>query len=118
MLRRAPLKRNAPIKVKRRRANTPLEAFHLQRVAETPCLVSGQPATVHHVTSDGFKRLRRTHERIVPLAPEYHMIQFGPRESVEALGHAGFTITYGIDLLAEAERLWMETTALWARMKP
>ena len=36
------------------------------------------------------------------------MIQFGPRESVEALGHAGFKERYGIDLLEEAERLWRE----------
>jgi len=28
---------------------------------------------------------------------------------VEALGHAGFTATYEIDLLAEADRLWRES---------
>ncbi len=70
-----------------------------------PCLVCGARSTVHHVTSDGYKRISRSHLRVVPLCPRHHQIQHGPRESVEALGHAGFTATYGIDLLAEAERL-------------
>jgi hypothetical protein len=92
-----------------RRATTAKERRHLHRVAEMPCLVCGSPSTVHHVTSDGYQRLTRTHERIVPLCPRHHMIQFGPRESVEALGHAGFTATYGLDLLAIADQLWAES---------
>lgn len=43
--------------------------------------------------------------QVVPLCPRHHQIQHGPRESVEALGHGGFTETYGIDLLAWATRL-------------
>lgn len=39
------------------------------------------------------------------------MIQHGPRESVEALGHHGFYERYGIDLLAMADRLWGESPA-------
>jgi hypothetical protein len=73
------------------------------------CLVCGEPSTVHHVTSDGFQRLTRTHERVAPLCPVHHMIQFGPRESVEALGHAGFKATYGIDLLVTADWLWAKS---------
>lgn len=42
---------------------------------------------------------------VVPLCPVHHQIQWGPRESVEALGHGGFYRVYGIDLLAEAERI-------------
>lgn len=90
----------------RRQAPTAAERRHLDRVASLGCLVCDSPATVHHVTSDGYKRLTRTHERIVPLCPRHHMIQFGPHESVEALGHAGFTETYGIDLLERARQLW------------
>lgn len=84
------------------------EAAHLAYVASLPCLVSGErPVQVHHVTASihGGK-ISRSHKRIVPLAPRFHQIQFGPRESVEALGHGGFYRTYGIDLLAVAERLW------------
>lgn len=106
------LARTAPMKVKPRKAPTAAEKRHLRRVAETGCLVCGEPSTVHHVTSDGFQRLTRTHERITPLCPVHHMIQFGPKVSVEALGHAGFTATYGIDLLAVATRLWAESQEL------
>lgn len=99
------LARTTPLK-SRRKPTTAVERRHLDRVASMGCLVCEMPSTVHHVTSDGFQRLTRTHRRVVPLCPRHHMIQFGPRESVEALGHAGFTATYGIDLLAVADQLW------------
>ena len=57
-------------------------------------------------------RLPRSHRLVVPLAPEYHLIQWGPRKSVEALGHRGFYREYGIDLLAEAQRLEAESVGL------
>lgn len=100
--------RKSPMKVARRKAPTAVERRHLGRVAAMGCLVCDSPSTVHHVTSDGFQRLTRTHRRIVPLCPQHHQYQFGPHESVEALGHAGFTSTYGIDLLAVADKLWSE----------
>ncbi len=84
------------------------ERRHIAAVAKMPCLVSGKrPVTVHHVSASIHGgRIARSHKRIVPLAPEYHLIQFGPKTSVEALGHGGFHTTYGIDLLAVADRLW------------
>jgi len=105
LARHTPLKRT-PMKPTRRKATTAVERRHLDRVAGMGCLVCDGPSTVHHVTSDGYHRLTRTHERIVPLCPRHHMIQWGPHDSVEALGHAGFTATYGIDLLAVSDRLW------------
>lgn len=113
LARRTSLKRS-PMKVKRRKPPTAIERRHLQRVADMGCLVCGRPSTVHHVTSDGYQRLARVHKRTVPLCPTHHMIQFGPHESVEALGHAGFTATYGIDLLAVADRLWSESMKMEA----
>jgi hypothetical protein len=107
-MRRTTLKRS-PMKVKPRKAPTAAERRHLARVATMGCLVCGEPSTVHHVTSDGFQRLTRTHERVTPLCPRHHMIQFGPHESVERLGHAGFNATYGVDLLAAADWLWAES---------
>ncbi len=82
----------------------------MERVSELPCLVCGSPSTVHHVTarSDRRGRLSRSHKRVVPLCPRHHQIQHGPHESVEALGHQKFYQAYGIDLYAEAERLWRE----------
>lgn len=87
---------------------------HMERVAGLPCLVAGGPATVHHVTgyADRMGRFSRSHRLVVPLAPEYHLIQHGPRSSVEALGHRGFFDTHGIDLLAEARWLEQESIAL------
>jgi len=103
------LARKSPMKVSRRKAPTAAERRHIARIAAHGCLVCGDPATVHHVTSDGFKRITRTHERIAPLCPPHHMYQFGPRESVEALGHAGFREVHGIDLLEWADRAWLDS---------
>jgi len=97
------------------RATNAAEKAHIARVAGMPCLVSGRrPVTVHHVTgyADRMGRFARSHRLVVPLAAEYHLIQHGPKTSVEALGHRGFFDTYGIDLLAEARRLEAESVEL------
>lgn len=98
---------------------TAAEKRHMDRVAALGCLVTGRPATLHHVSgyADRMGRISRSHQRVVPLAPEYHLIQHGPRWSVEALGHRGFFRVHGIDLLAEAERLWAESEAIEQRRK-
>jgi hypothetical protein len=116
MLRKTPLKRS------RRKEPTALEKRHINRVATLGCLVSGRPATIHHVTgyADRMGRLPRSHQRIVPLAPEYHQAVFDSASmpvSVERLGHRGFFQEHGIDLLAEAERLWAETLEIEARRR-
>jgi hypothetical protein len=91
------------------------ERAHMDRVAQMPCLVwlCKSPATVHHVTgyADRMGRVSRSHQRVVPLCPRHHQIQHGPRFSVEALGHRGFYRQYGIDLMAEAEKLWDASNA-------
>lgn len=87
----------------------------MDRVAGLPCLVSGKRSvTLHHVTgyADRMGRFSRSHRLIVPLAPEYHLIQHGPKSSVEALGHRGFFAAHGIDLFAEAQWLEQESIAL------
>lgn len=102
-------------RVHEKAGKTAAEQRHMDRVAAMGCLVSGKPATLHHVTASIHGgRIARSHKRVVPLAPEYHQIQFGPQTSVEALGHGGFFATYGIDLLAEADRLWAESVKLEA----
>lgn len=98
-------------------APTPEEAAHIARVRKLPCLVSGKAATCHHVTgyADRAGRLSRSHRLVVPLAAEYHQKVRDPKASdpisVEGLSHRGFFDKYGIDLLAEAERLWRESEA-------
>lgn len=123
MLRRAPLKakrekpRRKEGRVQHKRikpkatGKTAEEARFIELVAGLGCLICGRTATVHHVTSDGFKRIRRSHKRIVPLCPRHHMIQHGAKESVEALGHAGFRRRYGVDLLERADALWRSFNA-------
>lgn len=87
------------------------ERRHLERIRKMGCLVCGARASAHHVTgyADRMGRFSRSHKLIVPLCGIHHQIIWGPKESVEALGHRGFFYTYGIDLLAEAKRLWAES---------
>ena len=125
MLRKTPLKRkrerprrnegriqHGRVKPRARAAPNAAEKRHVAFIAGLPCLVCGARSTVHHVTSDGFKRIARSPRRVVPLCPVHHQIQHGPHESVEALGHAGFRQRYGIDLLLVADQLWRESQAL------
>lgn len=75
------------------------------------CLVCDRAATIHHVTASIHGgRLTRRHDRVVPLCPMHHQKAFDPYhndpQSVEALSHRGFYRKFGIDLLAEAERIW------------
>ena len=96
------------IKPKASAPPTEEERAHMARVAELPCLVCGKrPVQLHHVSAGPYGgRIARSHQRITPLCERHHQVQFGPTESVEALGHRGFALTYGIDLLAEADKLW------------
>ena len=109
---RSTLKRGGPIKTKRKPPKPKDEAAHMAAVALLGCLVCGRPATVHHVTSDGFQRITRSDRLVVPLCPMHHQAGHDPKASdpvsVERLGHRGFTERHGIDLLAEAQRLWEE----------
>ncbi len=102
------------MKRSRAKGRTAAEQRHFDRVAALGCLVCGGEATLHHVTAhaDRMGRLPRSHQRIVPLCPLHHqgLGEKAPMPvSVERLGHRGFYQEHGIDLLAEAERLWGET---------
>jgi hypothetical protein len=84
-----------------------VQRFH-DWVAEQPCLVSGEHGvTLHHVTgyADRMGRIARSDWLVAPLKAAFHLIQHGPRWSVEALGHRKFYSVHGIDLFAEATRL-------------
>lgn len=82
---------------------TTAEKRHHDLIAEMPCIACGRHGVhVHHVHSDGFKRVGKSHWRVVPLCPECH--QNGP-QAVHKIGHAAFNALWGFNLLAEAERL-------------
>ena len=104
------LERRAPLRSKRRYKPVAVQKHH-DRVAALGCLVCGGHATLHHVTgyADRPGRFSRDEWKVVPLCAFHHLIQHGPKQSVEALGHQGFFQEWGIDLLAEAMRLADET---------
>lgn len=95
-----------------KRAPTAAEKRHKGSVAKLPCLVCGaRPVNVHHVVgyADRMGRITKREDRVVPLCKWHHDVQNGPKMSVHALGHRGFYQEHGIDLMAEAERLWAES---------
>lgn len=101
----------------RRKDRTAAEKRHHDRVAALGCLVCGGEATLHHVTgyADRKGRLPRSHMLVTPLCPLHHQAVYDSASmpvSVERLGHRGFCREHGIDLLAEAERLWAESEQL------
>lgn len=99
------------LKPKARDVNV-VEKRHWARLIELGCCICGEAATIHHVTSDGLKRITRSHQRVIPLCPRHHQIQHGPRESIEALGHEGFYRAYGVHPLMLADDLWAGSQAL------
>lgn len=87
------------------------ERRHIANVAAMPCLVGVGCAgrvEVHHVHSDGLKRIARSHRRVTPLCGEAHH-RLGAT-AVHQVGHGGFTAIHDIDLLAVADQLWNERT--------
>ena len=74
---------------------------YLAFIARQPCLICGRRSTVHHVRECGSPKDDR---RTLPLCPEHHLIQFGPRTSIEALGKKKFEKYHGVALNDEMER--------------
>lgn len=106
--------RKTPLKASKGKGPTAMERRHFDRVAQQGCLVCGGEATIHHVTgyADRMGRFPRSHQCVVPLCPTHHQAVFDHAsmpQSVERLGHRGFYQEHGIDLLAEATRLWAES---------
>lgn len=100
--------RRTPLRAKGKYKPVELERFH-EWVAKDNggCLVCQRDATVHHVRGYADKRggISKNDWIVVPLCPAHHLIQHGPRWSVEALGHQKFFSVHGIDLYGEAVRL-------------
>jgi hypothetical protein len=98
--------RRTALKPRRKYKPVELDRFH-DWIADHGCLVCEGLATVHHVRgyADRPGSITKSHWLVVPLCPGHHLIQHGPRWSVEALGHQGFFRIHGIDLYQEAVRL-------------
>jgi len=64
-------------------------------VAKMGCLVCGASPSIHHVISDGFKRLTKNHWHVTPLCHKHHQGDKG----YHGLGSDGaFQRMYGINL--------------------
>lgn len=113
LVRKTPLMQTKPLRrgPMRRKPKPPVpeaDKRYMARIAAMPCLVCGAQATVHHVTASIYGgRRSRSNFCVVPLCPAHHQHDHGPH-SVERLGHSGFWVFHGIDLLAEANRLRRE----------
>ncbi len=113
--------RGTPLKRGRGKPPSAIERRHFGRVAQLGCLVCGGEATIHHVTgyADRMGRLPRSHQLVTPLCPLHHQ-GLGEKApllvSVESLGHRGFFAEHGVDLFAEAERLWADSQWLEKRV--
>jgi hypothetical protein len=123
-VKRSPLARKTPLKRKRdtprRRApeRVPVnlqgpakgksaaeKGFHAF-VAALPCVGCGSwPVEVHHVISDGFKRLTRCHRLVLPLCPLCHRI--GPT-ALHVIGTAAWNALHGFAQHERAQSLWEE----------
>jgi hypothetical protein len=93
--------RRTPLKPKAKRKSAAMKRFH-DWVARQGCCVCGAEATIHHVSSDGFKRIARSDWLVVGLCPFHHFIQWNSKTSVEAMGHAKFCAHWNVDLLQVA----------------
>jgi len=91
------------------KALTAAERRHLNRIGEMHCLVCGRISTVHHITSNGYARITRTHKLVAPLCPWCH--QHGPT-AIHTIGAANFHAMHGIDLYKWASVEWDKSQAL------
>lgn len=120
-MKRFPLARKTPLKRKRdtpRRRNAARtvsakpkgksageKRFHAF-VASLPCEGCGAwPVEVHHVISDGFKRLTRNHRLVLSLCPLCH--RTGPN-ALHAIGTAAWNALHGFAQHERAAKLWEE----------
>ena len=80
---------------------TKAEREHMAAVAALGCIISGQPAEVHHIAGHG---VRASHYETIPLSPWHH--RNGPVGEAVHSGRRSFEARYGTEreLLAETNR--------------
>lgn len=80
------------------------ERRHHAQIREMPCLLCGAaPVSVHHVVSDGYKRVSKDHRYVAPLCPECH--QNGP-DAIHRNSPEHFNELLGFNLLDWASDQW------------
>lgn len=88
---------------------------------EKGCIITGAKGdhpdprlrcTIHHITSDGYKRISRDHWLVLPLRADHHQAVWDAKNSIEAMNHAEFARHHHIDLIARSIELreeWQRT---------
>jgi hypothetical protein len=71
---------------------------------EKGCEVCEREPSIHHIISDGFKRISKDHLLVTPLCPEHHQGDQG----IHAIGHDAFTSLYGINLFDRAKENYQD----------
>lgn len=105
-MKRSPLKRTPMKRTPKKRA-TAAERRHMDRLAQMGCLICGGPAEIHHLTSDGMKRITRSNARTAPLCMWHHRLG---EDAVERISQRAFNERFDIDLLAWADEQWRIST--------
>ena len=81
---------------------TKAESDHMEAVAALGCIISGQPAEVHHIAGHG---VRASHYETIPLSAHHH--RNGPIGEAVHSGRRSFEARYGTEreLLAKTNKL-------------
>tara|TARA_R110000803_G_scaffold174446_2_gene237052 strand:- start:777 stop:1103 length:327 start_codon:yes stop_codon:yes gene_type:complete len=83
--------------------NTEEKAYH-DWLRQLGCVVCQREPSIHHVISDGYKRLSKSHWHCTPLCYDHHQNQ----EGYHSIGHKQFVKQYDIDLHEKASELLLE----------
>ena len=109
------VKKHNRIKPKAVAKPTRLQKYHMDRVASLGCIMTGQPANLHHVMGNHgnvgkYRKLRRRDHRFVcPLSREYHQGDKG----VHGLGSEDkFRLVHDVDLIEWAVKEWEKSCEL------
>ena len=73
------------------------------------CLVCGADALIHHVVSNGYARITRTHRLVAPLCHRHHAVGFPG--AIHEIGPRNFLHDHGIDLYKWACVEWDKSQA-------
>lgn len=103
------LRKTKRIKPKVVRPPSAFERRHMNRLRDMGCVICGGEPEMHHITSDGSKRITRSWKRVMPLCPDHHRTG---GEAVERISQEAFNALHDIDCLAWVDQAWLETVRL------
>ena len=97
-------KKQGRIKPKWKPTPNRLEQAYHDHLRQLGCLVCQREPSIHHVISDGHKRLSKSHWHCTPLCWDHHQSDVG----YHMIGHDKFCAMYGIDLNEQGKSLLLQ----------